>query len=199
MTTRRPILLGIAGDSAAGKTTITQGLMNILGADSRNARLHRRLSQVRSQASAQSAASRRCARSAITSTCWNSTWSACITVSPSSSRSTSTPRGTLVRPEYVQPRQFVIVEGLLGFSTPTLRQFYDVKVYLDPPENMRKAWKLKRDTTQRGYTAEQVLAELERREPDSRDFIRPQREYRRHRRAVLSARRAPRRKRRGRT
>ena len=33
MITRRPILLGIAGDSAAGKTTITQGLMNILGAD----------------------------------------------------------------------------------------------------------------------------------------------------------------------
>ena len=33
MTRRRPILLGIVGDSAAGKTTITQGLMNILGAD----------------------------------------------------------------------------------------------------------------------------------------------------------------------
>ena len=85
--------------------------------------------------------------------------------------------GTLVRPEYVQPRQFVIVEGLLGFSTPTLRQFYDVKVYLNPPEDMRRVWKIKRDTTKRGYTTEQVLAELERREPDSRDFIRPQRAY----------------------
>jgi hypothetical protein len=30
--------------------------------------------------------------------------------------------------------QFVIVEGLLGFSTPVMRQFYDVKVYLNPPE-----------------------------------------------------------------
>ncbi len=52
-----------------------------------------------------------------------------------------------------------------------------MKVYLSPPEEMRKVWKIKRDTTKRGYTAEQVLAELERREPDSRDFIRPQREY----------------------
>jgi phosphoribulokinase len=85
--------------------------------------------------------------------------------------------GTLIRPEYIEPRQFVLVEGLLGFSTPTLRQFYDVKLYLDPPENLRKIWKLKRDTTRRGYTAEQVLAELERREPDSRDYIRPQREF----------------------
>ncbi len=85
--------------------------------------------------------------------------------------------GTLVRPEYVQPREFVIVEGLLGFSTPILRQFYDVKVYLDPPEDLRHIWKIRRDTTRRGYTADQVRAELVRREPDSRDFIRPQRAY----------------------
>jgi phosphoribulokinase len=38
-------------------------------------------------------------------------------------------------------------------------------------------WKIKRDTAKRGYTTAQVLAELERREPDSRAFIRPQREY----------------------
>ena len=58
-----------------------------------------------------------------------------------------------------------------------MRQFYDVKVYLNPPEDLRRVWKIKRDTTKRGYTPEQVLAELEKREPDSRDFIRPQREY----------------------
>ncbi len=33
MTARRPILLGIAGDSAAGKTTISQGLATILGVE----------------------------------------------------------------------------------------------------------------------------------------------------------------------
>ncbi len=84
--------------------------------------------------------------------------------------------GTLVRPEYVRPLQFVIVEGLLGFSTPTLRQFYDIRVFLEPEEELRKAWKIKRDTAKRGYTRAQVLAELERREPDSCEFIRPQRE-----------------------
>ena len=44
-----------------------------------------------------------------------------------------------------------------------MRQFYDVKVFLDPPEDMRRLWKIKRDTTKRGYTAEQVLAEMEKR------------------------------------
>lgn len=85
--------------------------------------------------------------------------------------------GSLVRPEYVEPREFVIVEGLLGFHTPAMRQFYDVKVYLDPPEELRQLWKIKRDTTKRGYTVDQVMAELEVREPDSRSFIRPQREH----------------------
>src|SRR5271157_4901132 len=85
--------------------------------------------------------------------------------------------GSLVRPEYLQPREFVIVEGLLGFHTPAMRQFYDVKVFLDPPEDLRRTWKINRDTTKRGYTVEQVLKELEKRESDSASFIRPQREY----------------------
>ena len=85
--------------------------------------------------------------------------------------------GSLVRPEYVQPREFVIVEGLLGFYTPVMRQFYDVKVYLNPPEDLRRVWKIKRDTTKRGYTPEQVVAELEKREADSANFIRPQRQH----------------------
>jgi phosphoribulokinase len=42
--------------------------------------------------------------------------------------------GTLTRPQYVQPTQFMIVEGLLGFSTATLRQFYDLsQIPFAPP------------------------------------------------------------------
>jgi phosphoribulokinase len=58
-----------------------------------------------------------------------------------------------------------------------MRQFYDVKVFLAPPEELRKIWKIKRDTSKRGYTPDQVLAELDKRETDSAAFIRPQREF----------------------
>ena len=68
--------------------------------------------------------------------------------------------GTLVRPEYIRPRQFVIVEGLLGFTTPIMRQFYDVRVYSRPAGETRRLWKIKRNTTNRGYTTEQVLKGL---------------------------------------
>lgn len=176
MTRKRPILIGIVGDSAAGKTTISQGLVSILGPE--------RVSHVCTDDYHKYDRNER-ARLGITPLHPDCNYIDVMEqhlerlhygqpiLKPVYDHS----NGTLVRPEYVQPREFVIVEGLLGFSTPTLRQFYDVKVYLDPPEGLRKVWKIRRDTTKRGYTAQQVQTELIRREPDSHDFIRPQREY----------------------
>ena len=42
-----------------------------------------------------------------------------------------------------------------------------MRVYLDPPEELRRHWKVQRDCSRRGYTTDQVLSELDRREPDS--------------------------------
>jgi phosphoribulokinase len=42
---------------------------------------------------------------------------------------------------------------------------------------VRRFWKIKRDTGKRGYSEAQVLAELDRREPESAAFIRPQRAH----------------------
>lgn len=176
MARRRPIILAIVGDSAAGKTTITQGLVNILGPE--------RVTHICTDDYHKYDRKER-ARLGITPLHPDCNYIDVMELhmerlhygqpilKPVYDHST----GTLTRPEYVQPREFVIVEGLLGFATATLRQFYDVKVYLDPPEELRRVWKIKRDTTKRGYTVEQVLAELEKREPDSRNFIRPQREF----------------------
>jgi phosphoribulokinase len=85
--------------------------------------------------------------------------------------------GSFDAPEYIKPSKFVIVEGLLGYSTRGARDCYDVKVYLAPPESLRTQWKVKRDTRKRGYTEEQVLEQLRKRESDSEDFIRPQRKW----------------------
>lgn len=173
---RRPIILGIVGDSAAGKTTLTRGLVNILGPErvthvctddyhkyDRVERAQIGISALHPDCNYMDVMELHLERlhygQPILKPVYNHT------------------NGTLVRPEYIQPREFVIVEGLLGFSTPTLRQFFDVKVFLDPPEDLRHVWKIRRDTTKRGYTPDQVRAELVRREPDSRDFIRPQRAF----------------------
>jgi phosphoribulokinase len=172
----RPILLGIVGDSAAGKSTITAGLAAVLGA---NCVTHVCTDDYHKYDRKERAA---CGVTPLNPDCnyidvleqhIQRLYLGQPILKPVYDHST----GTLVRPEYVMPHQFVIVEGLLGFSTPTLRQFYDVKVFLSPPEELRKVWKIKRDTAKRGYTTRQVLAELARREADSVNFIRPQRQY----------------------
>ncbi len=83
--------------------------------------------------------------------------------------------GVFAPAEYLAAGQFMIVEGLLGLSTKPMRECYAVRVYLDPPEDVRRQWKMQRDCTKRGYTPEEVLEQLEQREPDSAAFIRPQR------------------------
>jgi phosphoribulokinase len=176
MIRRRPIVLGIVGDSAAGKTTITRGLVELLGEDrvthicaddyhkyDRTERAQLKITPLHPA----------CNYLDILELHLERAHYGQPMLKPVYDHST----GTLVRPEYLVPSEFVIVEGLLGFHTEAMRQFYDVKVFLDPPEDLRRLWKIKRDTAKRGYTAEQVLAEMEKRESDSQNFIRPQREF----------------------
>jgi phosphoribulokinase len=176
MTKRRPIVLGIVGDSAAGKTTITRGLVELLGEDrvthicaddyhkyDRTERARLKITPLHPD----------CNYLDILELHLERAHYGQPMLKPVYDHST----GSLVRPEYLVPKEFVIVEGLLGFHTEAMRQFYDVKVFLDPPEDLRRLWKIKRDTAKRGYTAEQVLAEMEKRESDSQNFIRPQREF----------------------
>jgi phosphoribulokinase len=175
MTARRPIVMGIVGDSAAGKTTLTSGIARILGAE--------RVTRVCTDDYHKFDRAER-AKLGITALHPDCNYMDIMELQmerlhygqPILKPVYDHTNGTLVRPEYVVPREFVIIEGLLGFSTPVLRQFIDVKVYLDPPEDVRRVWKVKRDTSKRGYTEEQVLADLIQREPDAAAFIRPQRD-----------------------
>src|SRR6201999_1538885 len=85
--------------------------------------------------------------------------------------------GTFGAPVHIVPSRFTIIEGLLGYHLSEMRDVYDVRVFLNPPEELRRRWKVQRDCTRRGYTTDQVLAEIDRRESDSEMFIRPQRRY----------------------
>ncbi|MET8154419.1 phosphoribulokinase, partial [Actinoplanes sp. NPDC005259] len=85
--------------------------------------------------------------------------------------------GTFARPEYLRPRPYVIVEGLFPLFSKLSRACFDVTVFVEVPEELRHRWKIRRDTTARGYTEAQVRRELTRREPDSAAYIRPQRGF----------------------
>ncbi len=172
----RPIILGVVGDSAAGKTTMTRGLVRILGEDQvtavstddyhrydRRQRAERGITPLHPDCNyvdiiAQHLTHLRAGEPILKPVYVHSD-------------------GTFGPPVYVDPKPFTIVEGLLGYHSEALLDSYDVRVYLAPPEDLRRRWKVKRDTSRRGYTTDQVLSELDKREPDSAQFIRPQERY----------------------
>jgi phosphoribulokinase len=172
----RPTMLAIAGDSAAGKTTLTRGLTRALGPEritaicvddyhsyDREERRHLPFTPLDPKCNYVEIMEQHLQLLALGQPI----------LKPVYNHS----HGTLERPVLVEPREFVIVEGLLPLHTRLARACFDITVFLDPPEEIRQAWKVKRDCTQRGYEPEQVIADLERREPDSVAYIRPQRAF----------------------
>ncbi len=172
----RPIILGVVGDSAAGKTTITRGLVRVLGEENvthvctddyhrydRKQRAERNLTPLHPDCNyidimAQDLAHLRAGEPILKPVYQHHD-------------------GTFGAPVYIEPARFSVVEGLLGYHTEALREAYDVRVFLAPPEDLRRQWKVQRDCSRRGYTTDQVLEELDRREDDSEKFIRPQERY----------------------
>jgi phosphoribulokinase len=82
--------------------------------------------------------------------------------------------GTFKGPEHVEPKEIVVVQGLFPLYTRALRSLFDVTVWLDPETELKAAWKIQRDTLQRGYSEDEVLAEMQRRKPDIEKHIQPQ-------------------------
>jgi phosphoribulokinase len=85
--------------------------------------------------------------------------------------------GTFKGPQRVEPREVVIIQGLHPFLLPSVRHAFDLRVWLDPEEELRLAWKLQRDVAKRGYNEAQVRAEIEARRPDAEAYIAPQRAH----------------------
>ncbi|MFB4303322.1 phosphoribulokinase [Actinomadura sp. NTSP31] len=173
---RRPVMLAIAGDSAAGKTTLTRGLVRCLGAERMTAVCvddYHRYDRAERAGKPFTALHPDCNHIDVMEQHLQLLSMGEPILKPVYDHAT----GELVRPELVEPRDFVIVEGLLPLHTRLARACFDITVYLDPPEPLRHSWKVRRDCDKRGYSPEQVMAELARREPESAAYIRPQRKY----------------------
>ncbi|WP_281175371.1 hypothetical protein [Methanogenium cariaci] len=71
------------------------------------------------------------------------------------------------------------MEGLHPFSTENLRRLFDFTCYVDPAEEVKYAWKMARDVGgDRGYSHDQVNAEIRARKPDYEAYVAPpQRQY----------------------
>lgn len=171
----QPYMIGIGGDSAAGKSTLTKALASVFEEqnttivrgddmhkwergnenwktfthlDPRANKIHEDLVQAKSLKTGQS----------IKRSFYDHN------------------TGKFTLPTFLKPNKLIIFEGLHSFYLRNQSDVYDLKIFMQPQDELRIWWKVKRDVAKRGYTPEQVLEQLKSREQDSDKFIKTQSE-----------------------
>jgi len=80
-------------------------------------------------------------------------------------------------PIIFQPKKILILEGLHTLFTPTLRKYLDFSLFVDPVKEVKTDWKIRRDVNMRGYSRDEVIREITKREPEYERYIAPQKHY----------------------
>jgi uridine kinase len=86
--------------------------------------------------------------------------------------------GTFTEKQLINPTNNLIVCGLHSLYSGTQNMdeemLYDLKIYMDTDDNLKKKWKIVRDVKERGYSIEKVLESIKKREADFNEYILPQ-------------------------
>ncbi len=84
--------------------------------------------------------------------------------------------GQFTNPQKMESNKFVLFVGLHTYYIEQMRHILDVKIFLAPDESLRRHWKIVRDMKDRGYSKEKVLSQLDQRAADSEKYIQPQKD-----------------------
>lgn len=78
----------------------------------------------------------------------------------------------------LEPRPVILVEGILIFVDPALRALFDIKIYVDAAPDLRFIRRLQRDLTERQRTPESVIRQyLETVRPMHLEFVEPTKRF----------------------
>jgi len=77
-------------------------------------------------------------------------------------------------PELIEPNKVMVFEGLHPIYDEKARSQLDLGIYIDIVNDVKFAWKVQRDVAERGWTEEQVKADIEKRLPDFSAYVDPQ-------------------------
>lgn len=176
----RPVVIGIAGGSGSGKTTVVRRLMTSLGDDKVSVLEHDRYYRDRSDLRLEERAS------------LNYDHPDSLETDLLVSHVQRLREGADVEaPQYdfarhnrleathsVPARSAIIVEGILIFADAPLRALMDVKVFVDADDDTRFIRRLQRDITERGRTVQSVIDQyLGTVKPMHLEFVEPSKRY----------------------
>lgn len=78
----------------------------------------------------------------------------------------------------IMPRQVVLVEGILIFADPRLRALMDLRVFVDTDSDLRILRRIQRDVAERGRTIDAVIHQyLETVRPMYNEFVAPSKKF----------------------
>ena len=78
----------------------------------------------------------------------------------------------------IEPKQVIIVEGILIFADEGLREQMDIKIFVDTDTDVRLCRRIKRDVNKRGRTLESVLTQyLTTVKPMHEKYVEPSKKY----------------------
>jgi len=76
--------------------------------------------------------------------------------------------------ETVAPRPIIIIEGILVLAEPALEEQMDIKIYVDAADDVRLMRRIRRDMQERGRSIEGILRQYERTvRPMHLEFVEP--------------------------
>jgi uridine kinase len=79
---------------------------------------------------------------------------------------------------HLEPQPVILVEGILVFAESELRERFDVKIYVDTDPDVRFIRRLKRDLVERGRTVDSVIQQYETSvRPMHLEFVEPSKRY----------------------
>lgn len=59
--------------------------------------------------------------------------------------------------EHIEPAEVIIVEGIMVFAIEALRKYFDIKIFVDTPDDIRFIRRLRRDMVDRGRTLDSIV------------------------------------------
>jgi uridine kinase len=176
----KPIIIGVAGGTGSGKTTVSQAILRRVGAERIAFIQHDSYYRDRSHLSPEE-------RAKLNYDHPDSLESGLLVAHLRQLQAgqqveipvydfTSHTRTAETR--CLDPRRVILVEGILIFAEPALRAMFDVKIYVDTDADVRFIRRLRRDITERGRTVESVIEQYEKTvRPMHLEFAEPSKRY----------------------
>ena len=174
------IVIGVAGGTGSGKTTVSQAILDRVGIDQIAYLQHDSYYRDRSQVPPEERATVNfdhpdSLESELLAHHLASLKAGQAIQVPVYDFTTHTRKARTVT---VEPRKVILVEGILIFAEKALRELMDIKVFVDTDADVRFIRRLQRDITERRRTMESVIRQYtETVRPMHLEFVEPSKRY----------------------